>query len=163
MEDPSKYAIIWDVDGTLVDTAGLHFDSWVALAKEIDRPFTRADFQRTFGQRNPEILRLLFDPHYSDEKVASLGDRKEELYRAAARQGVELLPGADAAGGVAASGVSPGGSARRRGKRRPDLRADRHHGYFGAVRVDGGHPARQDRSGGVLTAASKLAIPRPLW
>jgi beta-phosphoglucomutase len=65
----------------------------VALAREIDQPFTRADFQRTFGQRNPEILRLLFNPDYSDDEVARLGERKEVLYRAAARSGVDLLPG----------------------------------------------------------------------
>jgi len=38
------------------------------------------DFQRTFGWRNEEILRELFGPHISDQRVAELGDRKEELY-----------------------------------------------------------------------------------
>jgi beta-phosphoglucomutase len=88
-------AAIWDVDGTLVDTAELHFDAWVELAKEIDRPFTRADFAATFGRRNPEIIRDLFDADADETRVADLGDRKERKYRAAAlRSGVTLLPGA---------------------------------------------------------------------
>ena len=34
----SPIGVIWDVDGTLVDTAELHFDAWVRLAGEIDKP-----------------------------------------------------------------------------------------------------------------------------
>jgi beta-phosphoglucomutase len=87
-------AAIWDVDGTLVDTAELHFAAWVQLAREIDRPFSRADFRATFGRRNPEIIRALFDPAADDSQVAAIGNRKEVMYRSAATaQGVTLLPG----------------------------------------------------------------------
>src|SRR3954453_13806400 len=48
-------AAIWDVDGTLVDTAELHFVAWQAACRELGRDFDRADFAATFGRRNPEI------------------------------------------------------------------------------------------------------------
>jgi beta-phosphoglucomutase len=87
-------AAIWDVDGTLVDTAELHFRAWVELASAIKKPFSRADFAATFGRRNPEIIRRLFEPDADDRTVTALGERKEEIYRAAAaREGVALLPG----------------------------------------------------------------------
>jgi beta-phosphoglucomutase len=86
-------AVIWDVDGTLVDTAELHFQAWVEVAHELNKPFTRAGFAATFGRRNPDILRQLFGPDFSEEELARWGERKEELYRAAAKKGVELLPG----------------------------------------------------------------------
>lgn len=87
-------AAIWDVDGTLVDTAELHYAAWVELARQIHQPFTRADFAATFGRRNPEIIRSLFDERASDEQVADIGERKERLYRdAALAHGVALLPG----------------------------------------------------------------------
>jgi beta-phosphoglucomutase len=86
-------AVLWDVDGTLVDTAELHFAAWAELMRERGRPFGRADFAATFGLRNPEILRILFGERLSEQEVADLGDRKEEMYRAAARRGVALLPG----------------------------------------------------------------------
>jgi beta-phosphoglucomutase len=89
-------AVIWDVDGTLVDTAELHFRAWEELCRGLGRPFTRADFQATFGRRNPEIFQYLFGDRLSPAEVDALGLRKEELYRAAARRGVELLPGARA-------------------------------------------------------------------
>jgi beta-phosphoglucomutase len=87
-------AIIWDVDGTLVDTAEQHFRAWSKLAAEIAKPFTRADFAATFGMRNPEILRQLFFPTADDARCAELGARKEDLYRASVREeGTQLLPG----------------------------------------------------------------------
>jgi beta-phosphoglucomutase len=89
----SPHAILWDMDGTLVDTAELHFQAWHAICAEQGRGFTRADFAATFGRRNPEIIRHLFGLRHSDEESAALGDRKEVFYRDAARHGVELLPG----------------------------------------------------------------------
>jgi beta-phosphoglucomutase len=89
-------AAIWDMDGTLVDTAELHFEAWHAVCREVGRDFTRADFAATFGRRNPEIIQHLFGSRFDDGETARLGDHKEEMYRAVARKGVELLPGARA-------------------------------------------------------------------
>ena len=87
-------AIIWDVDGTLVDTAAHHFQAWADFAAQIGKPFTRADFAATFGMRNPEILRKLFDPNADDARCAQWGEQKEDLYRASVRrEGTALLPG----------------------------------------------------------------------
>jgi beta-phosphoglucomutase len=88
-------AVIWDVDGTLVDTAAFHFAAWQRLADEIGRPFTEIDFAATFGRRNPEIIRAVFDPGADGRKCAELGERKETYYRDSTREhGVDLLPGA---------------------------------------------------------------------
>jgi beta-phosphoglucomutase len=113
MTTAERWAVIWDVDGTLVDTAELHFQAWQILARELNKPFTRDDFAGTFGWRNTEIIPKLFGPHYSAVEVAALGDRKEELYRAEASKGVALLPGVRAllvavheAGGLQAIGSS---------------------------------------------------------
>lgn len=89
----APWAVLWDVDGTLVDTAELHFQAWLTLANEIGKPFTRADFAGTFGWRNPEIIPKLFSSHYTEEQIAQLGNHKEDLYRAEAEKGIALLPG----------------------------------------------------------------------
>jgi|SRR5579884_2523158 len=94
MPEKNGKAAIWDVDGTLVDTAELHFQAWQAVCREKGRDFTRADFAATFGQRNPEIIRTLFGERFTPEEIAAFGDRKEVLYRSEASKGVELLPGA---------------------------------------------------------------------
>jgi beta-phosphoglucomutase len=85
---------IWDMDGTLVDTAELHFQAWQEVCRELGRDFTRADFAATFGRRNPEIIAHLFGDRFTPRQVEEIGDRKEVFYRAAAGKGVTLLPGA---------------------------------------------------------------------
>jgi beta-phosphoglucomutase len=93
MTEP-PFAALWDVDGTLVDTAELHFDAWCRFAADLALPFSRADFAATFGKRNPEIIRQLFDPTASDDQCLDWGERKEVYYRkAAAEKGIQLLPG----------------------------------------------------------------------
>lgn len=90
------YGVIWDVDGTLLDSGEMHYNSWVNLAQNLGKPFTPEDFRRTFGRRNPEIIRQLFGEHYTDQEVDDLGFQKEEYYRKTARQGLTLLPGVQA-------------------------------------------------------------------
>jgi beta-phosphoglucomutase len=94
MAATADYGVIWDLDGTLVDTSELHFEAWTRLARELNRTVSRSAFERTFGRRNPEIIRELFAADFPDAEVSRLGDRKEEFYRQAARRGMELLPGA---------------------------------------------------------------------
>src|SRR5205823_14438766 len=51
---------------SLVDTAELHFTAWARLMRELNRPFTRAEFAATFGLRNPEIIDHLFGKGHFD-------------------------------------------------------------------------------------------------
>ena len=88
-----QLAVIWDVDGTLVDTAELHFEAWQRLAAEIGKTYSREDFAGTFGWRNPEIIPLVFGKHYTPAEIDELGERKEIYYRAEAEKGLDLLPG----------------------------------------------------------------------
>jgi beta-phosphoglucomutase len=86
-------AVLWDVDGTLIDSREYHWLSWQdALAAE-SFPVTRQQFDQTFGQRNDEILRDYF-PSYAPADIARIGEAKEEAYRELIRaRGIELLPG----------------------------------------------------------------------
>ena len=89
----SKIAIIWDVDGTLVDTAELHFDAWKRLAErragrslaKTSRRLSAVAIQRLSACSSASIIRA--------EEVAAIGERKRSYYRAEAMKGVELLPG----------------------------------------------------------------------
>lgn len=89
----TKRAVIWDVDGTLVDTAQLHFEAFVRFAKEEGRDFSREDFTWTFGRRNPEIMEHLFGKRGTGDAGRKMAEKKEGYYREAAAKGVRLLPG----------------------------------------------------------------------
>ena len=77
-------AVVWDMDGVLVNSGEAHRAAWKALGREIGRPFTDDDFVRTFGMANPDIFRITWgitDP----ADVATGSDRKEILFRDQAR------------------------------------------------------------------------------
>ena len=89
-------AVLWDLDGTLVDSAEYHWFSWcealTAAGHEFDKDFLVA----TFGQRNDRILRTMLGPDAADAEIQRIADDKEARYRALVRKrGIELLPGAE--------------------------------------------------------------------
>lgn len=87
-------AVLWDVDGTLLDSAEYHYQSWRETLDQEGFALTRERFGTTFGQRNAEILRSYFRPDLSDAEIARIGDAKEARYRELMRLGgVEPLPG----------------------------------------------------------------------
>lgn len=87
-------AVLWDLDGVIVDTAPLHLWSWQEAFGEIGVPFTESDFKRSFGQRTIEIIRQVLGPDVEPRQLEALTERKEALFRVAAASGVKMLPGA---------------------------------------------------------------------
>ena len=86
-------AVLWDLDGVLVDSAPFHFQAWRELLASLGRELSEADFQRTFGLRNDAILRDLLG-ELPPAEVERLGARKEALFRRAALGNIVALPGA---------------------------------------------------------------------
>ncbi len=88
-------AVIFDVDGVLVDTGRLHLEAWRALARELGLPPPDERwFRRTFGRRNEEILKTLLPHPPSQGELERLSRRKEALFRRLAKGKIEPLPGA---------------------------------------------------------------------
>lgn len=86
-------AVLWDLDGVLVDTAEFHFQAWQALLASLGRQLSEAEFRRTFGLRNDTILRNLLGD-LRQEETEELSERKEALFRERARGRIAALPGA---------------------------------------------------------------------
>src|SRR5215472_9711297 len=93
MSTRAGYAVIWDVDGVLIDSAEQHRQAWHALARENGFRYTDADFWETFGMRNGDIIPRVFD--VSDlARVSALGQHKENIYRDLLAKEAVALPGA---------------------------------------------------------------------
>jgi HAD superfamily hydrolase (TIGR01509 family) len=90
-------AVLWDLDGTLVDSGEYHWRAWREIMDAEGRPISRQEFLDSFGQRNDRILTTWMGEGISPETIARLGDAKEARYRQLARdEGLEPLPGAAA-------------------------------------------------------------------
>jgi beta-phosphoglucomutase len=89
------YAVIFDMDGVLVDSYEAHYQSWQALAAEEGVSFSQQDFARTFGRTSRDILANSWPSSRRDEeRIEELDDRKERLYREIIARDFPAMPGA---------------------------------------------------------------------
>jgi beta-phosphoglucomutase family hydrolase len=91
--DQAISGVLWDMDGVLVDTGELHFQSWVLALTEVGIPFDRDKFRQTFGMNNNGILSILLEHPPEPAFLANVSDRKESLFRQMIRGKVHPMPG----------------------------------------------------------------------
>ncbi len=88
-------AVLWDMDGTLVDSLPLHWRAWRQIAEAEGFPLAYDQFIGTLGKRNDEILQGWFGPAMDTATRSRLGLAKEARYRELVRsEGIAPLPGA---------------------------------------------------------------------
>src|SRR5262245_45672677 len=87
-------AVVWDLDGVIVDSAAAHNLSWQGMAAEFGVPYDpERDFRGIFGRHNTDIISSLW--HITDPgQIERMASRKEALFREAARQ-LKPLPGVE--------------------------------------------------------------------
>jgi len=86
-------AVLWDMDGTLIDSVPYHLQAWQAVLRQVNRTVEHQVWNQTAGMRNSEIIPLLF-PDMSPAESAYVDRAKEARYREQIEQdGIELLPG----------------------------------------------------------------------
>jgi beta-phosphoglucomutase len=90
---PEKRAILWDMDGVLVDTGQVHYQSWEKVLKPYDIPYSWDVFAGTFGMTNKAIITNLFD-NPSADFIQEMDEEKEQLFRENVPGNVLEIPGA---------------------------------------------------------------------
>ncbi|UXE67807.1 MAG: beta-phosphoglucomutase [Chryseotalea sp. WA131a] len=76
-------AVIFDLDGVIVDTAHYHFVAWQSLAKELGISFTEKDNERLKGvsrMRSLEIILEIGGVTLSEEKKEELATKKNSWF-----------------------------------------------------------------------------------
>ena len=88
-------AVLWDLDGTLVDSAEFHWLSWRDTMAAEGVSLTYQQFLDSFGQKNDRILPGWLGPGADADRIRRVGDAKEAEYRRLASvHGLTPLPGA---------------------------------------------------------------------
>ena len=87
-------AVLWDLDGTLVDSAEFHWQAWRDIMLAEGAPITYAQFVHSFGQRNDLILKGWLGDDVDPDRMRRLGEAKEAHFRELVRaHGIAPLPG----------------------------------------------------------------------
>ena len=86
-------AVIFDIDGVLVDSYHAHFRSWQTLSAEAGFHHSEADFVSSFGRTSHEILAEL-GRDWTPGQIAELVERKEAIYRRSIAERFPVMPGA---------------------------------------------------------------------
>jgi beta-phosphoglucomutase len=82
----SPLAVIFDIDGTLVDNMHLHAEAFAVFAERHGLPpLTADDRARLDGRRNSEIFPILFNRDVPREEWLAYEHEKEGLYRELSR------------------------------------------------------------------------------
>jgi beta-phosphoglucomutase-like phosphatase (HAD superfamily) len=90
----SSKAVLWDMDGTLINSEELHWIAWRETMANEGVVITREQFLSTFGRRNDSIIPALLGSAATAERIERIGQAKEVRYRHLVRQvGIEFEPG----------------------------------------------------------------------
>ncbi len=93
MQEP--LAVIFDMDGVLVDSYRAHFESWRQMAATLGRELTEAKFVKTFGRISREIIAEHWGAGVmTDDEIAVFDRQKEALYREIVAADFPAMPGA---------------------------------------------------------------------
>lgn len=80
--DIGRLAVIFDMDGVIVDNNSYHKRAWNEYARKFNISLTEDEFKKhVAGRTNKDILRFFLGRELSDDEVNKYGSEKEELYR----------------------------------------------------------------------------------
>jgi beta-phosphoglucomutase len=91
----TQQAVIFDVDGVLVDSYQAHYESWQLAGLDRGLDMTQDQFVATFGRTSREVIVELWGDRFNTpQSVEELDDSKEEFFREILQQDFPAMDGA---------------------------------------------------------------------
>ncbi len=87
-------AIVFDLDGTLIDNNSYHIEAWKVFYRALNREWSNEEYKTKFnGKINREILNYIFQKELSAGEIQQYTDEKESLYRQLYEPHIKPIPG----------------------------------------------------------------------
>jgi beta-phosphoglucomutase family hydrolase len=87
-------AVIFDMDGTVVDTTELEYKAWHRMMQEQGVEFTHEEYIKVLGAKGSEIVKKHLD--WDEEAIQEILQNKETYFKElVAQQGLELITGVE--------------------------------------------------------------------
>lgn len=91
----ADFAVIFDLDGVIVDTARFHYQAWKKIADEMGIPFSQKENDKLRGVSRRESLNLLVGRNLPEDQADPICERKNNYYLEMMNQltPLDILPG----------------------------------------------------------------------
>jgi beta-phosphoglucomutase len=86
-------ALIFDIDGTIIDNMGYHHRAWQRLMAELGLKWSLEEVKAKMWGKNEEIFERLFPGKYSSQQVLEMTRQKELWYIESFRPHIQLVRG----------------------------------------------------------------------
>ena len=92
---PINLAVIFDMDGVLIDSFHAHYESWRRMAARAGLNLTLQQFSDSFGRTSREIIAALWVANsFDDARLRAMDDEKEANFREIISADFPAMPGA---------------------------------------------------------------------
>jgi HAD superfamily hydrolase (TIGR01509 family) len=88
-------AVIWDMDGVLLDSRHSHFKAWGAIFDKYEMIANEQQMQRTFGMTNKQVIQHIVDKPIPEELCNRIGSEKDIIFQRYIRDQAMYLPGVE--------------------------------------------------------------------
>ncbi|HVX50439.1 MAG TPA: HAD family phosphatase [Chitinophagaceae bacterium] len=87
-------AVIFDLDGTLIDNNAYHIEAWKVFYSKIGRQFSMDEYKNNInGRINRDIFNYIFGNELPAAEIDRLTNEKEQLYREYYAPFIQPIPG----------------------------------------------------------------------
>ena len=86
-------AVIWDMDGVLLNSGPSHFKAWRATLEKYKIKVYEERLRRTFGMTNQQVIQFIVDQPISKELTDKIIREKDLLFQNIIRDQAVFLPG----------------------------------------------------------------------
>ena len=87
-------AVIFDLDGTLVDNNPFHLKAWKQYLINIGRELSEEEYKKNFnGRTNKDVVEYIYERKMTDEEARPFYLNKEALYREIYQPFIAPIPG----------------------------------------------------------------------
>jgi beta-phosphoglucomutase len=87
------FAVLFDMDGVLVENHQYHIDSWKAFSKKYQNEMSEKTIIELFGNTNRDYLDIIFQRKLTVDEYKLYGEEKEALYREMYANAVQPVTG----------------------------------------------------------------------
>jgi HAD superfamily hydrolase (TIGR01509 family) len=88
-----KKAVIFDMDGVLVDNNPWHIEAWTTFCERHSVHMSIEDIMSHFGNTNADYLKFLFQRDLSIDEIEKYGEEKEDIYREIYKNDIKPVKG----------------------------------------------------------------------